>query len=150
MITTNSLRQTFNRRVIEPHLTDEKAPLSLLFAIPDHPWVDAGDGAAVRIAMTVAAAGREPGRLLTITHEKKGEHEAEGRPVSFATEKGKIFANLRVGVDILSAVKLRANGDISSNGVMLAGDGFIVSPSMAQSLGLGSGPINQLYAGFAA
>ena len=38
LITTNSLRQTFNRRVIERHLGAKK-PLSLLFAIPDHPWV---------------------------------------------------------------------------------------------------------------
>ncbi len=40
LITTNSLRQTFNRRVLEPHLGDGKHPLSRLFAIPDHPWVD--------------------------------------------------------------------------------------------------------------
>ena len=53
LITTNSLRQTFNRRVLEHHLHGEP-PLSLRFAIPDHPWVDTADGAAVRIAMTVA------------------------------------------------------------------------------------------------
>jgi hypothetical protein len=53
-ITTNSLRQTFNRRVLEPHLT-AKESLSLIFAIPDHPWVDSVDGAQVRIAMTVAS-----------------------------------------------------------------------------------------------
>jgi hypothetical protein len=29
LITTNSLRQTFNRRVLEPHLNDAKKPLSL-------------------------------------------------------------------------------------------------------------------------
>ena len=56
LITTNSLRQTFNRRVVAAHLADRKHPLSLLFAIPDHPWVEAGDGAAVRIAMTVGAS----------------------------------------------------------------------------------------------
>jgi len=42
-ITTNSLRQTFNRRVVQRHL-EAKPPLSLAFAIPDHPWVDAADG----------------------------------------------------------------------------------------------------------
>ena len=42
LITTNSLRQTFNRKVLEPHLADPKTGLSLTFAIPDHPWVDAG------------------------------------------------------------------------------------------------------------
>ena len=62
-ITTNSLRQTFNRRVIEAQMS-AKPPLSLAFAIPDHPWVDSKDGAAVRIAMSVGESGAQPGRLL--------------------------------------------------------------------------------------
>ena len=139
-ITTNSLRQTFNRKILEPHLSDEKSPLSLVFAIPDHPWVDAGDGAAVRIAMTVAEAGRGPGRLQTITLERKGEYEAEGRPVTVSTEKGRVFADLRIGADVAGATPLRANDLISSNGVMLAGDGFIVTPAEARALGLGTIP----------
>ena len=56
-ITTNSLRQTFNRRVLDKHLS-AKQPISILFAIPDHPWVDSADGAAVRIAMTVRRGWR--------------------------------------------------------------------------------------------
>lgn len=55
LITTNSLRQSFNRRVVQPNLEG----MSLVFAIPDHPWVDAAGGAAVRIAMTV-------GKMVTI------------------------------------------------------------------------------------
>jgi hypothetical protein len=137
-ITTNSLRQTFNRKVLEPHLNDPKTPLSLVFAIPDHPWVDSSDGAAVRIAMTVAAAGRESGRLLTIAEEVKGEEEDEGRPVRFVLEKGKIFANLSVGADVVGALPLQANRGISSPGVKLHGSGFIVSPAQAAALGLGS------------
>ena len=140
LITTNSLRQTFNRRVIDPHLADEKSPLSLIFAIPDHPWVDAGDGAAVRIAMTVAAAGRDPGRLLTLTEEQKGETEAEGRPVTFAIEKGKIFADLRIGADVAGAKPLRANEGLAYRGMQLIGAGFIVTPAEARALGLGSVP----------
>ena len=139
-ITTNSLRQTFNRKVLEPHLADPKTPLCLTFAIPDHPWVDAGDGAAVRIAMTVAEAGRASGRLLTITEERKGEREAEGRPVTFQIEKGRIFGNLRVGADVAGAVPLQANEGISSPGVKLHGAGFIVSPAVARTLGLGTVP----------
>jgi len=61
-ITTNSLRQTFNRRVLETHLS-AKNPVSLIFAVPDHPWVDSTDGAAVRISMTVAEAGKHTGKL---------------------------------------------------------------------------------------
>ena len=56
-ITTNSLKQTFNRRVVLQHL-EAKPPLSLAFAIPDHPWVDAAEGAAVRISMTVGVRQR--------------------------------------------------------------------------------------------
>jgi hypothetical protein len=71
LITTNSLRQTFNRRVIEAHLNDAKAPLHLRFAVPDHPWVDSAAGAAVRIAMSVGAPGQGEGRLLTVTAKKR-------------------------------------------------------------------------------
>lgn len=139
-ITTNSLRQTFNRQVLEPHLGAPKKPLSLVFAIPDHPWVDAGDGAAVRIAMTVAAPGAVPGRLLTVTDERKGEREAEGRPVTLSGQVGKVHANLRVGADVAGAKPLRANDGISSPGVKLHGAGFIITPVEAQSLGLGTVP----------
>jgi hypothetical protein len=61
-ITTNSITQTFNRKVIQTALDDR---VSLPFAIPDHPWVDEKEGAAVRVAMTVAAIGAKTGRQLT-------------------------------------------------------------------------------------
>ena len=133
-ITTNSLRQTFNRKVLEPHLSDPKTPLSLTFAIPDHPWVDAGDGAAVRIAMTVAEAGKAPGRLGTVTDERKGEYEAEGRPVRFEIEKGKIFGNLRIGADVAGALALKANEGLAFMGVKLHGVGFVISEGEASVL----------------
>ena len=75
LITTNSLRQTFNRRVLEHHLSAEP-PLSLLFAIPDHPWVDSADGAAVRIAMTVGTLGEHTGLLQEVVEERPGESDA--------------------------------------------------------------------------
>jgi hypothetical protein len=120
-ITTNSLRQTFNRQVLEPHLNDPKKPLYLTFAIPDHPWVDAGEGAAVRIAMTVASPGTGQGRLFTITDERKGELEAEGRPVSLSGQVGKIFADLRIGADVAGAVSLKANKGLAHRGMQLMG-----------------------------
>lgn len=131
-ITTNSLRQTFNRKVLAPHLADPKTPLSLVFAIPDHPWVDAGDGAAVRIAMTVAEAGRAPGRLLSISEERKGEREAEGRPVTFQIEKGRIFGNLRIGADVAGTATLAANSNLAYQGVTPLGEGFRVSEVAAR------------------
>ena len=140
LITTNSLRQTFNRAVLDPHLSDPKTPLSLIFAIPDHPWVDAGEGAAVRIAMTVAEVGRREGRLFTVATEGKGDDEAEGRRVEFNMDRGNIFADLRVGADVASAKSLKANERLATRGVMLFGAGFIVTPAEAGTLGLGSVP----------
>ncbi len=133
-ITTNSLRQTFNRKVLEPHLSDPKTPLSLIFAIPDHPWVDAGDGAAVRIAMTVAEAGKATGRLGAVADERKGEDEAEGRPVRFVIETGKIYADLRIGADVISAPELKANSGLGCVGYQLTGQGFLVSPFHAEKI----------------
>ena len=75
-VTTNSLSQVFQRRVMERHLKAKK-PVSLLMAIPDHPWTKATrDAAAVRIAMTVAASGKVDGRLFEVA---KGEQARYGR-----------------------------------------------------------------------
>jgi hypothetical protein len=83
-ITTNSIRQAFNRRVVEAALKGTK-PLSLVFAIADHPWVDVEEGAAVRIAMTVGRAGQRKGILGIIESETSevGGHAA----VTIRTEK---------------------------------------------------------------
>ncbi|MDP1675216.1 MAG: class I SAM-dependent DNA methyltransferase, partial [Burkholderiales bacterium] len=137
LITTNSLRQTFNRRVVERHLSD-KRPLSLVFAIPDHPWVDSADGAAVRIAMTVGASEAGNGRLMTTQSEEPAD---DGElQVSFARREGLIHADLRIGANVTAAVPLVANGGISSAGVKLHGAGFIVTEQEAVSLGLGQAP----------
>jgi hypothetical protein len=124
LITTNSLRQTFNRKVLETHLNDPKTPASLIFAIPDHPWVDAGDGAAVRIAMTVAEKGRTEGRLFTVATEAKTAEGNEGRDVSLNMQRGTIFADLRVGADVAGAKALKANEALAHQGVIPVGEGF--------------------------
>lgn len=135
-ITTNSLKQTFNRRVIEEQL-EATNPLSLAYAIPDHPWVDSTDGAAVRIAMTVGEAGKLTGRLSRVTSEKD---RGEEKNITFEESIAKIHADLSIGAEITSAVSLKSNQAISSFGMMLAGSGFIVSPDEAKSLGLGTNP----------
>jgi hypothetical protein len=129
--------QTFNRRVVQSALegtlrltgsvsssfvSDEPvnvpaanpARCELVFAIPDHPWVDSTDGAAVRIAMTVvqraalAKMGSDPdfaqqnsgsdpifadsgaGRLLTVADEQPG---SEGEVlVTLAERRGQFPA----------------------------------------------------------
>ncbi len=133
-ITTNSIRQTFNRRVLESHLSDSKQPLSLAFAIPDHPWVDTADGAAVRIAMTVGAIEAGGGRLLTATDEIEAGYGEIA--VTLTERKGVIHHDIRVGPAVASAAPLRAMTGISSPGLKLHGAGFIVSADQAKALGL--------------
>ncbi|WP_430464749.1 type IIL restriction-modification enzyme MmeI [Tabrizicola sp.] len=84
--------------------------------------------------MTVAEAGKLNGRLGTVAEEKKGEYEAEGRPVRLDIEKGKIFADLRIGADVAGAVPLKANEGLSWQGVKLHGQGFLLEESVAKNL----------------
>lgn len=138
-ITTNSIKQTFNRRVIEAASSDLKNPLSLVFAIPDHPWVDSSDGAAVRIAMTVASSGNaQAGRLLTVVSEVDGG--ADEVHVELREQRGDLHTDLRIGAAVAKARSLRSNDGITSMGVMLAGSGFIVERDQAIKLGLGTSP----------
>jgi hypothetical protein len=132
-ITTNSLRQTFNRRVLEHHL-HAGPPLHLRFAIPDHPWVDSADGAAVRIAMTVADAGTQTGGVL----KRVAAEEANGDDavhVALVEATGILSADLTIGADVAGAVPLKANLEISCPGVKLHGSGFILSDEEAKTLG---------------
>ena len=159
-ITTNSLRQTFNRRVVQAALDGEvvsaaaghagglmlpnaqkSAPgtphsglpaLSLAFAIPDHPWVDGAGNANVRIAMTVGALGPHEGRLLTVRDEcASGDGEAT---VTLDEQQGLLHADLRIGANVVSANPLLANLGLSNRGVQLFGAGFIVTREEAAAL----------------
>lgn len=133
-ITTNSIKQTFNRRVIESQM-DANPPISILQAIPDHPWVDSADGAAVDIAMTVVQAGEFNGRLLSVISESGTDGlEIE---INFAEQHGKIHADLSIGAAITSVNALQSNSKLSSRGVQLIGAGFIVTEAEAVNLGLG-------------
>lgn len=134
-ITTNSLRQTFNRRVIELHREDKKQPLSLVYAIPDHPWVDSIDGAAVRIAMTVGEAGGRQGRLLTVTAEQATSDGEIG--VQLDETSGIIQADLTAGINLATAIPLRSNLELSNIGVIPLGAGFIVSHEQMKELATG-------------
>ncbi len=131
-VTTNSITQTFSRRVIEQHL----AECHLVLACPDHPWTKATrDAAAVRIAMTVSEAGAGEGRLLEVEHEAK--LDSDEPELAFSESTDIINANLTVGTDPSRTTPLLANEGLSSRGVALHGSGFIVTPGEAQALGLG-------------
>jgi len=138
LVTTNSLSQLFQRRVMERHLS-AKNPISLLMAIPDHPWTKAtNDAAAVRIAMTVASAGVHDGRLYEVTKEEG--LESDEPTVELRETRGRINSDLTVGADVTKATALQANAFLCSPGVKLHGAGFIVTPAEAEHLGLGRRP----------
>jgi hypothetical protein len=136
LITTNSLRQTFNRRVLEHHLGE--GGIHLAFAIPDHPWVDSAEGAAVRIAMTVGAAGEGPGMLQQVVSEQARDDGTA--QITLTQRTGQILTDLTIGANVAGASPLRANENLSNPGVKLHGAGFIITQEEAAKLGLGSTP----------
>jgi hypothetical protein len=138
LVTTNSISQVFQRRVMERYLKGKK-PVSLVMAVPDHPWTKASpDAAAVRIAMTVVAAGTHDGVLREVVRE--AALDTDTPVIELAEREGPINSDLTVGVDVTAAVPLKANEGVCSPGVKLHGDGFIVTPAEAAHLGLGSVP----------
>lgn len=137
-ITTNSLRQAYVRRAVEPHLVGDE-PISLVFAVPDHPWVDSSDGAAVRIAMTVGERGRVAGRVLSVTSERNDAADGnDDLVIATDARSGRINADLTVGVDVTQARTLRANGELCSVGMKTIGSAFQIDAVRAAVLGLGT------------
>ncbi|MFT3996737.1 MAG: class I SAM-dependent DNA methyltransferase [Asticcacaulis sp.] len=137
-VTTNSITQVFQRKTVERWLNAKK-PASLIYAIADHPWTKATkDAAAVRISMTVAKSGGHEGTVERVTKEEGLNTDAPH--IVYAMERGRINADLTIGVDVTQAKGLKANDGLSSRGVVLHGAGFIVTPQQAAYLGLGRVP----------
>ena len=132
-ITTNSVTMTFNRRVVEHHL-DAEPPLAIAFAVPDHPWVDATLGAAVRVAMTVGVPGPADGELVEVVRERRGDDD-DARAVDLAILQGTIHADLSIGADVSGAEPLRANNGLSFMGLIPLGTGFRLDADDARRLG---------------
>ncbi|WP_428486930.1 class I SAM-dependent DNA methyltransferase [Rhodopila sp.] len=138
LVTTNSITQVFQRRVMERHLL-AKAPISLVMAVPDHPWTKATrDAAAVRIAMTVVEAGPREGVLREVVREAGLDTDAP--VIEFREFRGVVNSDLTVGVNVSESLPLLANEGLSSRGMSLHGAGFIVTPDVAAHLGLGRRP----------
>ncbi|MEP7348922.1 MAG: DNA methyltransferase [Sphingorhabdus sp.] len=179
-VTTNSITQTFSRRVIEGYLSknpprngegdhevvegahlsgrssradsgdpsvtpslrsgapppragEDRSGLSLILAIPDHPWTKSTkDAAAVRIAMTVAKAGAHDGTLVEIVREQG--LQSDNPVLEERSMKGLINPDLTVGADVTASRPLKSNDGLSCNGMMLAGRGFRVKRNEAMRL----------------
>ncbi len=128
LITTNSVTQVLNRAIIEPFL--ERS--SVTFAIPDHPWVDAKDGAQVRIAMMALRIGAGAHGVLWEI-ESEGELRATdgARDCRLSSRIGRINVDLTVGANAGQVEGLLSNAGLSFMGVTLSGQGFVVEPNDA-------------------
>jgi hypothetical protein len=124
LITTNSITQSFNRRVVERNL--DVGQLGLAFAIPDHPWTDSETGAAVRIAMTVGETPAHEGRVAVVLNETACDDGSV--EVVLGQHSGAIHADLRAGTDVLAAKPLQANSGIAFTGMYPLGQGFVLLP----------------------
>ncbi|MEG4229863.1 class I SAM-dependent DNA methyltransferase [Microcoleus sp. N9_B2] len=141
LITTNSIRQVWQRKIIDVHLQAYKNPLNLFFAIAEHPWDQ--EGAAVRIAMTAAElktfnhATAKIGYVLNETEVGIPEDIADNLSIKFIHVE-QILSNLDSGANVISTQKLRANQNLSSKGMMLGSQGFIVNHKQLELLGYSS------------
>ncbi len=124
LITTNSIRMSQNRVVIERAIA---AGVQILWSIPDHPWVDESEGASVRVSLTVLSRQDGASRLLTVDQEAR-----------IVTERvvTRVNADLSANADVatVSRTSLMANKGLSSFGFLLNGDGFILQANEAEKL----------------
>ncbi|MCZ4306170.1 class I SAM-dependent DNA methyltransferase [Zoogloeaceae bacterium G21618-S1] len=140
-IASNAIRQTYNRRVMEPFLRSEGGPLSFVFATPDHPWIDSADGASVRICIATAVAGTTDGEIFEVISEHDGGASPDDDLVSKSRiRRGVIHADLSVGTDVTRATALASNTSLCAVGFKTIGKAFQVQREMALTLGLGTVP----------
>jgi len=132
LVTTNSISQTFNRRIIDKYLKGKKS-VSLIYAVPDQPWTKATrDAAAVRISMTVAEVGKKAGTLAKLSSEIGLETE---EPVlEFFFSEGKIHPDLSVGPNISGSKALKSNEGLASMGPALGSRGFVIDKNQKSYL----------------
>jgi hypothetical protein len=67
-----------------------------------------------------------------VSSESKEKNEADGRAVTFDHQVGKVFANLKIGADVLGTAKLNANEGLAIKGMQLNGQGFILEDAEAE------------------
>lgn len=138
LVTTNSISQVFQRRTIARWLA-AKRPVSIIWAVDNHPWTRATkDAADVRISMTVVEAGSHDGRLLQVISE--ADLETDEPQLVLRETSGKINSDLTIGADVTRTRKLLANAGVSHDGVKLHGKGFVVTERELEYLNLTSRP----------
>jgi len=125
LITTNTISQKWQRSVIEKQLNEDKN-LMIFYAVPDHPWSDAG--AAVRIAMTGVRTRHlnflcQYGLIEFESEETAPEDSAESLILKWSIVEN-ISSALRFDTDISQAKSIEGNKGLASRGMQLIGSGF--------------------------
>ena len=131
-ITTNSISQAFNRPVVDG-LTLGR----IVFAIANHPWIDAGEGADVRIAMTVCSRDDGSTVLEEVTAEEPIADGQGERAVWTTRQVGvHISSGLSTGTNVHETRALQSNVGLACPGVQLSGQGFVLdAAALPQFLG---------------
>jgi hypothetical protein len=130
-ITTNSIVQSYSRGLIEKHLHEEEG-VRIIFAIPDHPWVEASDGAAVRVAMAVVTSKQDYLGSAILAHVAK----EEGEKVTLVQDRVTyINESLKSAPEAQNIEPLRANKDMCFQGVVPSGEGFKLGSDELSKLG---------------
>ena len=130
-ITTNSISQSYGRRCIDLFLNHPTNPGHLAFVVPDHPWVDSSDGAAVRISMTVGSPGTGTGLLAEVADETPLDDESMG--VALRCTTGVISSDFKIDSSLGETRALAANSGLAFMGVKLVGEGFVLTDAEAGS-----------------
>ena len=138
LITTNTITQTFNRKVLAAHVESKESTLRVSFAIADHPWVDSADGAAVRVALTVGANQPTSSRIVSVVEECESFEDAVVSLKERSVDR--ISASLEAGVraEASQCLPLESNRDTCLQGCKLVGDGFLVDESKKERLAASS------------
>ncbi len=124
LITTNSIRQPFNRAVVA---SARKDGVGVLWAVPDHPWTDEQDGADVRVSMTVLARAQTGARLAQV---------ADNGSVVSTAHVASLNDDLTAHANVASASgeSLRANAGVAAQGFIFGNAGFVVGRELADTL----------------
>lgn len=139
-ITTNKIHNQLNRGVVDTALKKG----AILFAIPDHPWVDEEGSADVRIAMTVYGADpthESSGVLATLIDARAAACGVQDAAPALSYARGRISSSLRIEAESGALSPLRSNSGIAFQGVIPLGDGFRFAPDELETLGLGAGAL---------
>ena len=131
-VTTNSITQVFNRRVVERRLNAKKPD----FAGPCHPRPPVDQGNPRRCRRPYRHDRRRsrqaPGLLSHVVREAR--LDTDEPVVVLKSTTGDINSDLTIGADVTSALPLRANERLASMGPALGGRGFVLLPAEVRQI----------------